>query len=80
MNMTEERIVGILSNQFKIDVGGIGPAWTFKELSIDSLVIIELALALEEEFGVPISDGEIHDLMTIGDAADLIAAMKALAL
>lgn len=80
MNATEERILGVLSSQFKIDPDGIGADRTFADLSIDSLVIIEIGLALEDEFGVPISDGELQDGMTIGDAADLIAAKQGLVL
>jgi acyl carrier protein len=79
MNSIEERITTILSGQFRIDPSTIDPDATFEALSIDSLIIVEVGLVLEEEFGIVIEDGELHDVMTISEAADLIAVKKTMA-
>jgi acyl carrier protein len=80
INAIEERIAGVLTGNFKLDASVIGSKRTFADLSIDSLVILEVGMALEDEFGVPIDDGELHDHMTISDVASLIESKGALAL
>jgi acyl carrier protein len=74
MDSIEKRIEGILAVQFKVDTTEIGAATTLGDLSFDSIVLIELALALDDAFGVELGDGELHDRMTISDAADLVRA------
>jgi len=44
------------------------------DLGADSLDLVELVEALEEEFGVRIDDEELADIATVGEAYDLIAA------
>jgi acyl carrier protein len=72
MKSVEERITRILRDDFKIRHDLIGPDRTFAELSFDSLVIVELAMALDSEFGVALGEGALTDQMTIADAAELI--------
>jgi acyl carrier protein len=83
MKKIEARITEVLSGKFKVTPSAIDPGATFANLNFDSLATIQLALGLEEEFGVIIEDGELSSLMTVGDAAaliaDLIAAGKAAA-
>ncbi|MBS0593597.1 MAG: acyl carrier protein [Proteobacteria bacterium] len=43
----------------------------------DSLRHMHLMLALEEEFGIEFSDGELADLATAGELLDAIAAKRA---
>ncbi|MEU4243749.1 acyl carrier protein [Actinoplanes sp. NPDC026619] len=48
------------------------------ELMFDSLRLIELAMALEQHFGLPPLDmGESVDVVTAGDVADLVRRVKA---
>lgn len=44
------------------------------DLGADSLDLVELVEALEEEFGVRIDDEELADIATVGEAHELIAA------
>jgi acyl carrier protein len=44
------------------------------DLGADSLDLVELVEALEEEFEVSIDDDELADIATIGEAYGLIAA------
>ena len=46
-------------------------------LGCDSLDVIELAMAYEDEFSVELPDDEIEGLVTFGDAVDLIGAKLA---
>nr|WP_323745511.1 acyl carrier protein [Parvivirga hydrogeniphila] len=44
------------------------------DLGADSLDIVELVMALEEQFGISIPDEEAENIKTVGDAVDYIAA------
>ncbi len=43
-----------------------------EDLGADSLDVVELAMALEDEFGIQISDEMVGDLKTVKDAVDFI--------
>lgn len=43
------------------------------DLGADSLDIVELVMALEEEFGISIPDEEAENIKTVGDAVAFIA-------
>ncbi len=47
------------------------------DLDLDSLDTVELTLALEERFGIEIPDRELEDLVTVGDAVELIGGKVA---
>ena len=42
------------------------------DLDADSLDLVELVMALEEEFGVSVEEEELEDITTIGGAFELI--------
>ena len=44
------------------------------DLDVDSLSMVEVAMAAEEEFGVKIPDDELPKLKTVGDAVKYIEA------
>jgi acyl carrier protein len=61
------------------EVAGVLPAdvtedKTFTDdLDVDSLSMVEIALAAEERFGVKIPDDQLAQLKTVSDAVDYIA-------
>ena len=77
MKSIEERIRKILFDDFKVQHESIGSNTTFADLSFDSLVIVELALILDNEFGIELDDGELTDAMTVTDAAELVVVKGA---
>lgn len=74
MMSLQERITKILLDDFKVQQEHIGQDTAFGDLGFDSLVIVELALVLDTEFGVTLEDGELTDTMTVADAAELLVA------
>jgi acyl carrier protein len=42
------------------------------DLGIDSLTKVELALAMEDSFGLVLPDTELENLVTVGDVVNLI--------
>lgn len=48
-----------------------------EDLGADSLDVIELVMAFEEEFGVEITDDETDDIQTVKQAIDLLESKVA---
>ncbi|GAA6927264.1 hypothetical protein HpHUE22_12110 [Helicobacter pylori] len=52
----------------EIDVSQVTPEAKFvKDLGVDSLDVVELIMALEERFGVEISDEQAEKIVNVGD-------------
>ena len=52
--MTPEKIYSIIADQFLVAVESLSPDTNFKDdLDADSIDLVELALTLEEELGLP---------------------------
>jgi acyl carrier protein len=47
------------------------------ELEVDSLDLVELVVELEDSYGVRIPDEEAVKILTVGQAADFVAAHAA---
>ena len=45
-----------------------------EDLDADSLDLVELVMALEEEFDVSVEETELEEIETVGQAYDLIAS------
>ena len=68
-----QRVDSIVKEVLRVDPARIMPSSRFKEdLGADSLDLVSLIMALEEEFKGPISDDEAANLATIGDAVNFI--------
>ncbi|MCQ2450166.1 MAG: acyl carrier protein [Clostridia bacterium] len=73
--MTLEKIAKILSDQLDVDVETINADTRIAEdLNADSLDVVELLLAVEDEFELEIPDEAIATLSTVGDVVDYIEA------
>ncbi|MFI1359889.1 phosphopantetheine-binding protein [Streptomyces sp. NPDC020898] len=77
MNQSQKIIADIMSDHFKVDRQLIHSDATFADIRFDSLVLVELALVLENELDIRVADGELRDHMTIAEAAEVVAAKKA---
>ena len=70
---TYEKLKKIIVEQLGVDEGDVKPEASFVEdLNADSLDLVELIMALEEEFGVEISDEEANQLTTVGAAHEFV--------
>lgn len=68
-----ETVMTLLAKQLRIDVNTITPDTNIVEdLSADSLDIVEMLMAIEDKFGITVSDEEAMSLKTIKDVADFI--------
>jgi len=70
---TLEQLQTIVSNQLGIDKEKVVPSADFtKELGADSLDVVELVMAFEEEFEIEIDDEIAGEMATVQDALDYI--------
>lgn len=69
-----ERVKEVISEQLGIeDVGTITMDTTFiDDLGADSLDIVELIMALEEEFDMEIPEAEAEKIISVGDVVEYI--------
>ena len=68
-----EKIIGLLAKQFRIDASTINEDTNIVEdLGADSLEIVDMLMALEENFGITVSDEEALTLKTVKDVAEFI--------
>jgi len=69
----EERVKEIIVDQLGVDESEVTPDAKFiDDLGADSLDIVELVMALEEEYDIEISDEEAEKIQTVGDAIEFI--------
>jgi acyl carrier protein len=68
-----EKVRGIIAEQLDIEVEAVTPEKSLTDdLGADSLAIVELVLALEEEFGTKIPDDKVDSIKTVDDAVDYV--------
>ena len=73
MNNNLARLQTIVGNHLGIEPDKIEPKADFgKELGADSLDVIELVMAIEDEFEIEIEDVAASKIATIQDALDYI--------
>jgi acyl carrier protein len=70
--MVFEKIAGMVSEHFGIDINTITEDTTFESLGIDSLDTVEMVMQLEEDLGIEIELEE--KLATVGELAKFIEA------
>src|SRR6266849_1811504 len=64
-----DKFRGIIAEQLGVDVEKVTPEASFTDdLQADSLDLVELIMAFEEEYGMEISDDDAQKLRTVGEA------------
>jgi acyl carrier protein len=70
-----EKVKAVIVDQLGVEEDDINEDAAFvDDLGADSLDIVELVMALEEEFGVSIPDEQAEKIKTVGDAVEFITA------
>ncbi|WP_169729805.1 acyl carrier protein [Desulfotomaculum nigrificans] len=70
---TFDKVKAIIVDQLGVDEDDVTMEASFvDDLGADSLDIVELVMALEEEFGLEIPDEEAEKIRTVGDAVKYI--------
>lgn len=70
-----DRVLGVVKNFEKVDGAKVNEVAKFVEdLGLDSLDVVEVVMAMEEEFTIEIPDNEAEKLTTPAQVIDYIAA------
>lgn len=70
-----EKVKEIIVDQLGVDEDKVAMGASFRDdLEADSLDLVELIMAFEEEFGGEISDEEAQKITTVGQAVDYLAS------
>ncbi|WP_420613476.1 acyl carrier protein [Candidatus Spongiisocius sp.] len=74
-SQVQAKMRDLLVDELGLDADKITDEATFEEdLEVDSLGVVELLMALEDEFGVKIPDEEAENITAVGEAIDLVVA------
>ena len=69
----EDRVKEIVAKELEVDVKQLTPEAKFiEDLGADSLDIVELVMALEEEFECEIPDEQAEKITTVQQAVDYV--------
>ena len=72
--MIFEKVCALIAEQFNVDVDSITMDTSFEDdLNADSVDIVDLSMALEEEFGIEeLGEEDAAGLSTVGDLVRLL--------
>lgn len=73
----EEKVIEIIMEQLDVTKEECVPEASFMDdLGADSLDIVELIMAMEENFGIEITDDELLKIRTVRDAIEFIVKKR----
>ena len=74
--MIFEKIRDVLAEQLEVEPGTITKETDLmNDLGADSLDLVELIMALEDEYGVSATDESVYEHRTVGEIADYIESL-----
>ncbi len=75
MEALSARVHSIVTDQLGVDKSSLTPeANLLDDLGADSLDVVELVMALEEEFSIEVPDDDVENIRTIGDVISYVGA------
>jgi len=71
--MIFKKVAALLAEQFGLESDGITEETSFEDLGADSVDIVELSMAMEEEFGIDeMAEEDLAKVLTVGDLVNYI--------
>ena len=67
-----EKIRSVVARHLELDPEKLLPETTFAEIEADSLDVVEIVMALEEEFDIEIPDERIENVKSLQEIVDFI--------
>ncbi len=72
-----QKVKKIISEQLEVDQSVLSGNTSFiDDLGADSIDLLELVLAFEDEFGIQIEEDDIKNIRTVGDIVEYIENKK----
>ncbi len=77
MEGTFEKVKKIIADKLGVESDKITESSSFiDDLGADSLDVVDLAMALEDEFGIKIEDDKLEKFVTVGDVVHYLDEKK----
>lgn len=71
--MVFDKVKEIIVDELMVDEADVTAEANIKDdLGADSLAVVDLAMSLEDEFGIEIPDNELEGIKTVGDVVKMI--------
>ena len=67
-----DKIKGIISEHLNVEPADLTETTSFDDLNADSLDVVELMMAVEEEFGITVDEEAAKTFKTVTDVAQYI--------
>jgi acyl carrier protein len=78
MGAIDEKVIDIIVDKLGVERAEVTPEAVFvDDLGADSLDLVELIMAMEEEFGMEIADEDAEKLRTVQDVISFVSARAA---
>ena len=75
MGAIDEKVIDIIVDKLGVERSEVTPEAVFvDDLGADSLDLVELIMAMEEEFGMEIADEDAEKLRTVQDVISFISS------
>jgi acyl carrier protein len=75
LDQLSSRVIRVIAQTQRIPAENITPDSTFEQLKIDSLDGINIVFALENEFGIEISDEGVHNMRSVRQITEGISKL-----
>ncbi|MGQ0717680.1 MAG: acyl carrier protein [Pseudonocardiales bacterium] len=72
-----EHLKQIMERKFQVPTEDIEPEATLRDLGLDSLDLVELALVIEKEIGVRVTDDDLAQAGRLESVVDLVTSRSA---
>ena len=78
MSDVEERIKAIIAKEVSIDPSEIKPESTLEDLKIESIDLVQIMFAIEEEFDIYLAEADVgFDVENVGQVVDAVEQLVA---
>lgn len=69
------KIRAVVAGHLELDPERLTPETTFEEIEADSLDVVEIIMALEEEFDIEIPDEKVESVKSLQQVVDFISEL-----
>ncbi|MBM66437.1 MAG: acyl carrier protein [Myxococcales bacterium] len=73
----DAKVTEIIAENLGVPAESVTPDKSFEELGADSLAVVELVMAFEDEFDIELDDGDAASLKTVQQTIDFVKNITA---
>lgn len=73
----DNKVIEIIAENLGVSADSVTPEKTFEELGADSLAVVELVMAFEDEFDIELDDSDAAALKNVQQTIDFVKKITA---